>query len=144
VDIASIQGTQAAIAAGAALGAQAASAILALRQNDGSAGPEPRWYNANLKPSDYKPIGYPNVQPGIWQIDPISMLGVALGANWPKVKPFVMRFADQFRAPKPPPPYLTNQAFNETFNKEVRIGGDPMPLPPAQPRTRAGPQPRRS
>jgi hypothetical protein len=81
VDIASIQDTQAAIAAGAALGTQAAYAILALRQNDGSAMSEPRWFSAT-PPGDYKPIGYPNVQPGIWQIDPVSMLGVALGANW--------------------------------------------------------------
>jgi hypothetical protein len=129
VDIASIQGTQGAIAKGATLGAQAANAILALRQNDGSAGPEPRWYNAQLNPGDYKPIGYPNFQPGIWQIDPISNLGVALGANWGKVKPFVMTSADQFRAPPPPgwpqPPSLKNEAYNQTFYEEVSIGGDP-------------------
>jgi hypothetical protein len=86
VDIAN---SQAAIDAGAALGKRAAAAILALRKNDGSAMSEPRWYKAT-PPGDYKPIGYPNVQAGIWQIDPISMLGVALGGTWPKVKPFVM------------------------------------------------------
>jgi PAP2 superfamily len=126
-DIATIQGTQAAIDAGAALGTQAASAILASRQKDRSEMPEPRWFSAT-PPGDYFPIGYPNVQPGIWQVDPVSMLGVALGGNWPKVKPFVMTSADQFRAPQPPqPPFLTNQAFSETFNEEVRIGGDPTP-----------------
>jgi hypothetical protein len=128
VDIAAIHGSPAAINAGAALGAQAASAILALRQNDGSAGPEPRWFSAT-PPGDYFPIGYPNVQPGTWQIDPISNLGVALGANWGKVKPFVMTSADQFRAPPPPgwpqPPSLKNEAYKQTFNEEVRIGGDP-------------------
>ena len=94
---------QAAIDAGAALGTQAAHAIIALRQNDGSALPEPRWFSAT-PPGDYFPIGYPDVQPGIWQIDPISKLGVALGGNWAKVKPFVMTSADQFRAPPPPLP----------------------------------------
>ena len=117
-DIVRIPGTQASIEAGAALGAQAANAILALRQNDGSAMPEPRWG------VDYQPIGYPN-EPGIWQMDPISMLGVALGGNWPKVKPFVMTSADQFRARRPPS--LKSTAFKQTFNEEVRIGGDPTP-----------------
>ena len=119
VDIANIHGTQAAIDAGAALGAQAANAILALRQNDGSALPEPRWF------VDYFPIGYPNVQPGIWQIDPISNLMVALGGNWPKVKPFVITSADQFRAPPPPPPSLKNRAYKKGFKEAVRVGGDP-------------------
>jgi hypothetical protein len=119
-DIVRIPGTQAAIDAGAALGKQAAAAILELRENDGSALPEPRW------DVDYHPIGYPKVQPGIWQIDPVSKLGVALGGNWPKVKPFVMTSADQFRAPPPPmPPFLKNKAFKQTFNEEIRIGGDP-------------------
>jgi len=122
-DIATINGSPAAITAGATLGAQAASAILALRKKDGSELPEPRWYNAHLKPGDYKPIGYPNVQPGIWQIDPVSMLGVALGANWPKVKPFVMTSADQFRAPRPP--LLTDEAYKKAYKEVVRVGGDP-------------------
>src|SRR3984893_12473135 len=72
-DIVRIPGTQAAIDAGAALGTQAANAIIALRQNDGTAMPELRWFSAT-PPGDYFPIGYPNVQPGIWQIDPISGL----------------------------------------------------------------------
>jgi hypothetical protein len=43
-DIATIPGSQAAIDAGAVLGTQAANAILALRTNDGSELPEPRWF----------------------------------------------------------------------------------------------------
>ncbi len=121
-DITTIHGSPAAINAGAALGARAAGAILALRQNDGSALPEPRWFSAS-PPGDYFPIGYPNVQPGIWQVDPISNLGVALGGNWSKVKPFVMTSADQFRAP--PPPALTDAAFKQAFKEVVRVGGDP-------------------
>jgi hypothetical protein len=56
-------------------------------------------------------------------IDPVSDLKAALGANWPKIKPFVMTSADQFRAP--PPPSLKDEAYKQTFNEEVRIGGDP-------------------
>jgi hypothetical protein len=130
VDITNIPGTQAAIDAGAALGARAANKILALRQNDGSAMPEPRWTTAT-PPGDYKPIGYPNVLPGIWQIDPISKLGVALGGNWPKVKPFVMTSAHQFRAPPPPgwphPPSLKNEAYKQAYKEVVSVGGDPTP-----------------
>jgi PAP2 superfamily len=116
-DVDTIPGYQASLDAGAALGRRAAAAILKLRENDGSALTEPRWGD------DYKPIGYPNVPPGIWQIDPISGLKVALGGNWPNVRPFVMKSADQFRAP--PPPSLNSKAYQQTFNEEVRIGGDP-------------------
>jgi hypothetical protein len=35
-----------------------------------------------------------------------------------------MTSADQFRAP-PPPPSLKDEAYKQTFNEEVRIGGDP-------------------
>jgi hypothetical protein len=60
-DIASIQGTQAAIDAGAALGTRAANAIIALRQNDGSALPEPRYSltcGAVVMPDCFSPIGF--------------------------------------------------------------------------------------
>jgi hypothetical protein len=124
-DIASIRGSQASINAGAALGTQAAQAILALRVNDGSQLPEPHWG------VDYFPIGYPNVQPGIWQPDPISGLTVALGGNWAKVKPFVMTSASQFRAPVPPS--LTSAEYKQAFKEVVRLGGDPAPPPPGIP-----------
>ena len=84
--------------------------------------PEPRYCVAG----DFIPIGFPpNVPAGIWSPDPISDLRVALGGNWPKVKPFVMTSADQFRAPPPPPPSLTDQAYKQAFNEAVRVGGDP-------------------
>jgi hypothetical protein len=119
LDIVTIQGNKASIKAGEALGKRAAAAILKLRENDESALPEPRWGD------DYHPVGYPNVLPGIWQIDPISNLKVALGGNWPKVKPFVLTSADQFRAPPPPPPSLKNRAYKKAFKEAVRVGGDP-------------------
>ena len=122
LDIDKIRGNVDSIAAGAALGKRSAAAILELRENDSSAKPEPRWFSAT-PPGDYHPIGYPNVQPGIWQIDPISNLGVALGGNWPKLKPFVLTSADQFRPP--PPPSLTNQVYKQAFDRALAIGGDP-------------------
>jgi hypothetical protein len=117
LDIGRIQGTQAALDSGAALGKQAAAAILELRKNDGSAGAEPTYG------VDFIPIGYPSVPDGIWSPDPISQLSIALGANWPKVKPFVMTSADQFRPP--PPPSLKNDAYKQAFNETFRLGGDP-------------------
>ncbi len=121
MDIVSILGSQAAIDAGAALGTQAANAILALRANDGSQLPEPRGH-ATCSPGD--DTCFPsNTAPGLWHIDPISNLGVALGANWPKVKPFVLTSADQFRAP--PPPSLTSDRYKAAFKDVFRLGGDP-------------------
>jgi hypothetical protein len=51
------------------------------------------------------------------------MLGVALGGNWPKVKPFV----NDVRGPvsRAATAFLKSTAFKETFKEEVRIGGDP-------------------
>jgi membrane-associated phospholipid phosphatase len=121
VDIVSIPGSQASIDAGAALGQQAAEAILSKRENDGSELPEPR-VMATCSPSD--DTCFPaNNAPGKWQIDPISGLMVALGGNWPKVKPFVMTSADQFRAPTPPS--LTSDAYEQAFKDVLRLGGDP-------------------
>jgi hypothetical protein len=95
MDIVSIPGSKASIDAGTVLGKLAAAAILNLRKNDGSQLPEPR-VMATCAPGD--DTCFPaNTAPGLWQIDPISGLKVALGGNWPKVKPFVMTSADQFR-----------------------------------------------
>jgi PAP2 superfamily len=122
-DIVTILGNQASIDAGATLGTQAAAAILALRQNDGSELPEPR-VGDKCSPSD--DTCFPaNKKPGKWQIDPISQLMVALGGNWPKVKPFVMTSSDQFRAPPPPPPSLKNEAYKQAFKEVLSLGGDP-------------------
>jgi hypothetical protein len=53
---------------------------------------------------------------GAPQIDhPISNLKVALGGNWPKVKPFVMASASQFRVP--PPPSLKSTAFKGNLQR---------------------------
>jgi hypothetical protein len=121
IDISNISGSPASVAAGAALGTHAAQAILALRQNDGSELPEPT-VMASCSPGDNSCF-LANKAPGKWQIDPISGLTVALGGNWPKVKPFVMTSADQFRPP--PPPSLTSDAYKQAFKDVYRLGGDP-------------------
>src|ERR1044072_319566 len=73
-------------------GQTAATAILALRNNDGSQIPEPKlgidWFTSD--------------EAGRWRQDPISLLTVALGAHWGEVTPFVLRSSSQFRPPAPP------------------------------------------
>ena len=102
---------------GIALGSRAAAAILALRANDGSAHAEPR-------------LGvdfFPSNQPGKWRQDPISLVPIALGARWSEVDPFVLRRADQFRAPAPPS--LTSQAYTTAFREVKRLGGNGIVTP---------------
>ena len=128
IDLSNISASKAAIKAGAALGKRAARAILALRQNDGSQMPEPQ-----VLPNPKNPTGIcapgdvtcvpANTAPGLWEIDPISGLTVALGAHWGLVTPFVMKTASQFRAPAPPP--LTDDAYHQAWNAVYEIGGDP-------------------
>jgi hypothetical protein len=97
---------------GIALGRVAALAILARRANDGSRVAEPQM-----------DVGYiPGDEPGEWRQDPISQIPIALGANWGRVRPFVMRSPSQFRVP--PPPAMTSAAYTAAFNEVKRLGGD--------------------
>jgi hypothetical protein len=112
-DVAEIHGEQHAIGDGAELGARAARAILAKRENDGSDLPEPR-VGVDYFPAD---------KPGVWQPDPISKLKVALGGNWRKVQPFTLKSADQFRPL--PPPQLADPAYTNAYDEVRRVGGDP-------------------
>ena len=102
---------------GIALGKRAASAILAARANDGSQHPEPRVGIEFLTSND----------PGKWRQDPISLIPLALGAYWDKVKPFVLERADQFRVP--PPPRLDSPAYAAAFNEVKMLGGDGVATP---------------
>src|SRR6267143_1536297 len=77
---------------GVSLGQRAASAILALRANDGSQLAEPH-LGMNYFTSD---------QPGHWRQDPISLIPVVLGAHWGECKTFVVQSGSQFRVPPPP------------------------------------------
>lgn len=104
-------------ARGVELGQRAAAAILALREGDGSAHPEPR-------------IGVdyiPSTEPGKWRPDPVSQIPIALGAKWATVKPFVMRSATQFRVPAFPA--FDSAAFAAAFDEVKRLGGDGATTP---------------
>ncbi len=114
-DTARIAGNPAAIAAGDALGKQAANSIIAMRTGDGSEAAEVR---VGTGPTDYHLVP----GPGNWSQDPVSNLQVALGYHWNNVKPFVMGTADQFRVP--PPPALTDPAYTAAYNAVKDIGRD--------------------
>jgi hypothetical protein len=99
------------------LGARAASAILALRADDGSNHPEP------MVGVDWTP----STEPGRWRPDPISKLPVALGARWSEVRPFVLESSSQFRAP--PFPALASPEYAASFDEVKRLGGDGTTTP---------------
>src|SRR5438552_6006074 len=99
------------------LGHMAADAILALRADDGSQHVEPR-VGVDFITSD---------EPGMCRQDPISQIPLALAAYWGKVKPFVLRSADQF--PVPPPPALDSTAYTTAFYEVKLLGGDGVVTP---------------
>ena len=103
-------------AEGIAVGQRAAAAILANRANDGS---DPV--------SQATPAYVPGTQPGQWRPDPINPGQTAFGANWSKVRPFVLTSASQFRIPAPPA--LNSPEYTEAFNEVARIGGDGVTTP---------------
>ncbi len=102
---------------GIALGQAAAQAILQMRTNDGSQLPEPL-YGVDYIASDL---------PGKWRQDPISMVPLALGADWNQVAPFVMTSADQFRAPDPPA--IDSPEYALAYDEEKVLGGDGVNTP---------------
>lgn len=105
------------VAAGVALGAHCAEAVLALRADDGSDQAEPR-LGVDFFPSD---------QPGMWRQDPIGQQPIALGAHWNEVRPFRMQRPDQFRAPTPPA--LGSATYAAAFAEVKRLGGDGVTTP---------------
>jgi hypothetical protein len=103
--------------AGRRVGRRAAAAILAQRKHDGSEKPEPR-IGIDFFPSD---------APGKWRQDPVSLIPVALGADWGRVKPFVIDSAKSFRVA--PPPALNSAAYAAAFDEVKRLGGDGVTTP---------------
>ncbi len=111
-------------AKGIALGHTAANAILALRANDGSQIPDPH-------------VGVdfiPSLLPGMWRQDPISLLGLAMGAYWGDVQPFVLASSSQYRAPVPPalnsPEYTSAYPeYTSAYDDVKSIGGDGIGTP---------------
>ncbi len=97
------------------LGRRAAARILELRQADGS-------QHAELQMGDDEGFFIPSELPGWWRQDPVSEIPVALGAHWGEVTPFVLRSADQFRAPAPPS--MDSDEYAAAFEEVKRLGGD--------------------
>jgi hypothetical protein len=85
---------------GIELGKRAAAGVIAMRENDGSNTPE-----------DYRPA----TTAGVYVPTTIPIESTS-----PKVKPFVMASASQFRAP--PPPALTSEAWTRDLNEIREIG----------------------
>ena len=102
---------------GIILGKSAAAKILTLRADDGSEYAEPRWDEGY----------YTSDKAGVWRKDPVGQQPIALGAYWYKVKPFVMKSASQFRAPKPPA--LGGYEYAVAFNETKLLGGDGTTTP---------------
>jgi hypothetical protein len=91
---------------GARVGAAAARAILALRQNDGWNRPQPQFLLPNL--------------PGYWQPVPPANAAAAFG-HYADVTPFVIGSARQFLPEAPPP--VTSQRYAADFNEAKALGG---------------------
>ena len=91
---------------GIAAGKTAAIAVMAARENDGSDSPE-----------SYLPD---STEPGQWQPTQGCPPTGGVFLHWSKVKPFVIRSANQFRSP--PPPDLTSARYTRAY-KEVLVNG---------------------
>ena len=90
---------------GVAVGQAVAAALLAVRSSDG----------ANVTPSPY----VPGTQPGDYQLTP-SNFAPADFTQWPRVTPFALTTANQFRPDFPP--VLTSAAYTDAFNEVKGIG----------------------
>lgn len=112
-DLAHIHDDPAAIAIGRAVGADAFASLLLALGNDNTTLEEP------TIPDDYRP----SHKYGIWDVDPVSQIMVALGGNWGKVIPFTFVNPAAFRAP--PPPVAGGAAYRAEFKAVAALGGDP-------------------
>ena len=102
---------------GSDLGKRAATAILALKANDGAEIPEP-----------LMGVGYiPSSLPGHWRQDPISLIPLALGAHWGECVPFVLEAGSQFRAPLHPA--IGTPEYAAAYDEVKRLGGDGVSTP---------------
>jgi membrane-associated phospholipid phosphatase len=90
---------------GIAVGQAVASQLLAARAADG----------ANVTP----PVYVPGTQPGDYQLTPPN-LAPADFTQWPKVTPFALAQANEFRPG--PPPALTSATYTKVFNEIKDLG----------------------
>ncbi|MFI5402200.1 MAG: vanadium-dependent haloperoxidase [Planctomycetota bacterium] len=102
---------------GVALGAAAATAILAMRVGDGSVHAEPLYGTDYIADDDA----------GVWRQDPVSPHPLALGALWSTVTPFVLTSSAQFRAPAPP--LMSSAEYATAYDEVQRLGGDGITTP---------------
>ncbi len=98
-------------------GQLAAAAILARRNNDGSAHSE---MVVGINFNTQNGVGF-------WRQDPISLIPLAMGARWSEVQPFVIESAEQFRIP--PPPAMDSPAYAAAYNEVKSLGGDGIATP---------------
>jgi hypothetical protein len=92
--------------AGADVGRAIAAALLALRADDGSRATPPPFQFINT--------------PGRYQSTPPNFPPQPSFTQWPTVRTFVLRHADQFRPG--PPPALTSREYTEVFNEVKTVG----------------------
>ncbi len=90
---------------GIAVGQAVASQLLAVRALDG----------ANAK----QPTFVPGTQPGDYQLTPPNFAAADF-TQWPKVTPFALERANQFRPG--PPPELTSDTYSDAFNEIKDVG----------------------
>jgi membrane-associated phospholipid phosphatase len=90
---------------GVQVGETAAQRMLALRANDGSA--------------TTLPLFTPGTNPGDYQLTPPAFAAPVF-TQWPFVKPFTLRRANQFRPA--PPPALTSPTYTAAFNEVKDLG----------------------
>jgi hypothetical protein len=128
-DIAQIEDSGAAVAAGRAIGLASANAILARRANDNSNHAEPAFGTGGVVARGATTgflgaINGGNRAVPNWEPDPVGLpRGVALGARWGNVTPFVLRNGDQFRIPAFPSPNTAR--FRAGFREVTAVGADP-------------------
>jgi hypothetical protein len=100
---------------GVAVGATAASGIIALRANDGRFPPGQMPFVGGKNPGEWRPtdsfIGTPPAPP------PFSPMAARWVAN---VTPFALKSGDQFRAGPPPP--LTSHNYTRDYNEVKAMG----------------------
>lgn len=141
-DVSTINASAASVAAGRVIGLAAANAMINSRINvalpgapaiDGADAGEPS-FGAGAAPGTAggvvaggSTVGFlgkinaGNTAAPNWTPDPVGLArGVALGARWGNVTPFVLRRGDQFRIAPPPAPNTAR--FRAAFN-EVRADG---------------------
>ena len=130
-DLSAINASPEAVAAGRAVGLASANAILQRRANDNANHVEPAFgaggviaRGATVGFAGVGAINGGNLAAPNWTPDPVGLpRGVALGARWGNVTPFVLNSGDQFRVPPTPTPGTPR--FRAGFSDVTAIGADP-------------------